>query len=37
MGPVAHKVSLGTLIENAENVTAGEIALAEGSVLVGNA
>lgn len=37
MGPVAHKCQLGTLIENAESVTAGEIALADGTVLVGNA
>lgn len=35
-GRVANKVQLGTLIENAESVTAGEIALANGKVLVGN-
>lgn len=36
-GALAHKVQLGTLIQNAESVTAGEIALAEGKLLVGNA
>jgi hypothetical protein len=37
MGAVANKVGLGTLIENAESVTAGEIALAENKVLIGSA
>lgn len=37
MGPVAHKVQLGTLIQNAESVVAAEIALADGTVLIGNA
>lgn len=37
MGPVAYDVQLGTLIQNAESVTAGEIALADGKILVGNA
>lgn len=37
MGGVAFKVQLGTLIENAESVVAGEVALADGKVLVGNA
>ena len=37
MGEVANQVQLGTLIANAEAVTAGEIALADGSVLIGNA
>lgn len=36
MNSIAQKVQLGTLIQNAENVTAGEIALVEGSLLVGN-
>lgn len=35
-GAIPHKVQLGTLIQNAEAVTAGEIALADGKVLVGN-
>ena len=37
MNSTAFKCQLGTLIYNAENVTAGEIALAQGSILVGNA
>ena len=37
MGKVANKVQLGTLIQNAESVVAAEIALADGSVLIGNA
>lgn len=37
MGRVASNVQLGTLIQNAENVTAGEIAIANGKVLIGNA
>lgn len=36
-GSIARKVQLGTLIENAESVTAGEIALASAKLLVGNA
>lgn len=37
MGPVARNVQLGTLIQNAESVTAGEIALADGKLLIGGA
>lgn len=37
MGSVAAKVQLGTLIENAESVAAAEIALADGTVLIGTA
>lgn len=37
MNSTAAKVQLGTLIENAENVIASEIALADGKVLVGGA
>lgn len=37
MGSIARKVQLGTLISNAESVTAGEIVLADGSVLIGSA
>lgn len=37
MGAVAAKVQLGTLIANAEAVTAAEIAIADGALLVGNA
>lgn len=36
MGRVANKCQLGTLIQNAESVVAAEIALADGSVLIGN-
>jgi len=36
-GKAAHQVQLGTLIYNAENVVAGEIALADGKILVGGA
>lgn len=36
-GWVAHQVQLGTLIQNAENVIAGEIALADGKFLIGGA
>lgn len=36
-GALAHKVQLGTLIQNAESVSAAEISLAEGKVLVGDA
>jgi hypothetical protein len=36
-GKVANKVQLGTLIQNAESVTAGEIAVAENKVLIGSA
>jgi hypothetical protein len=36
MGPVAKEVALGDLIEGAESVVAGEIALANGSILIGN-
>lgn len=36
MNSTALKVQLGTLIQNAESVAAGEIALANGSFLVGN-
>ncbi len=35
MGRVASNVQLGTLIQNAETVSAGEVALATGSVFVG--
>ena len=37
MNSTALKVQLGTLIQNAESIVAGEIALADGSVLIGNA
>lgn len=37
MGSIARKVQLGTLIENAESVTAGEIAVAENKILIGSA
>lgn len=37
MGSIARKVGLGTLIQNAESVTAGEIPLADGTVLIGSA
>ncbi len=37
MNSIASDVQLGTLIEEAEAVIAGEIALADGKVLVGNA
>lgn len=36
MGPVAAKVQLGTLIQNAESVSAGEVALASGKILIGS-
>lgn len=36
-GSVNNKVQLGTLIANAEAVTASEVALADGTVLIGNA
>lgn len=36
MNSVAEKTQLGTLIQNAESVLAAEIALADGSVLIGN-
>jgi hypothetical protein len=36
-GPLAYKVQLGTLIQNAESVVAAELALADGKVLIGNA
>lgn len=36
MNRTAYDVQLGTLIENAESVVAGEIALADGKVLIGN-
>jgi len=36
-GGPAGKVQLGTLIQNAETITASEIPLADGSVLIGNA
>lgn len=36
MNNTANKVQLGTLIQNAESIVAAEIALANGSVLVGN-
>ena len=36
MNATASKVQLGTLIQNAESVAAGEIALADGTILVGN-
>ncbi len=36
-GKVANYVQLGTLIQNAESITAGEVDLAEGKVFVGNA
>ncbi len=35
-GALAHKVQLGTLIQNAESIVASEIALANGSILIGN-
>jgi hypothetical protein len=37
MNTTAFKCQLGTLIYNAENVTAGEIAIADGKILIGNA
>ena len=37
MNSTSAATQLGTLIQNAESVTAGEIALAQGSILVGNA
>lgn len=37
MNRTSRDVQLGTLIENAENIVAAEIALADGSVLIGNA
>jgi hypothetical protein len=36
MNGTANKYSLGTLIQNAESVAAAEIALANGSILIGN-
>jgi hypothetical protein len=36
MGRVANKCQLGTLISNAESVVAAEVALADGSILIGN-
>lgn len=37
MGSIARKVQLGTLIANAESITEGEIAIADGKILIGSA